>query len=87
MDLRDYPVPFLRCAAWGHHWETKGAFVEGIEVVQRWHCECGCSCWDRFTSRFLRFGQRGYHRPDGYSPVPTKQEARQEWFRRLPPSK
>lgn len=91
MSLTDYPLEFLACRAWGHRWETKGAFVESLDgvrmIVQRWRCGCGCAARDTFTPRFVRAGQRHYTRPDGYSPTPTTLDARAEWFRRNPPGR
>lgn len=89
MSWSDYPREFLYCRAWGHHWETRGAFLEsdaGVRVIrQRWDCSCGSKAVDLFTRAFVRHGYRQYTYPNGYTPAPDRAEARQEWFRRHPP--
>lgn len=88
-----YPVQFLACVAWGHHWRDLGSYIAQDKhgqprIEQRFECgkDCGGRARAYFSMRYVRLPRgRDYDYPDGYSPTPTIADARIEWFRRYPP--
>jgi hypothetical protein len=85
-----YPEIYLKHIAWNHEPQDKGSFVRSVlgvrRVEQEFECTCGWGVIRLFTTRFVRMTRQPiYHHPPGYSPCPSKAEARREWFLRHPP--
>jgi hypothetical protein len=91
MDLSGYPEDYLEHVAWVHPYHDSGSFKEPdkdgrARVVQYLRCGCGYQVRALFNMGMVSMKIRYYDYPPGYSPVPSKEDARKEWFRRHPPA-
>jgi len=90
MSLKSYPDKYLFCAAFGHAKQDQGSFMEAdkygqARITQYFRCGCEWQVRVFFSTRSVPLGKRSYEKPPGYSPVPGRLEAQQEWMRRHPP--